>query len=87
MPTVFSFSLPDNHPLNKVLPRMKNRSKKIRKMLSNSVRWEQQYAASKRIYNWLKRRADENGEKVPPYEWFVPELDELGYDTEDSRSE
>ena len=83
MPVIFSFSLPDNHPLTKILPRMKNRSKRIRKMLSNTVRWEQQYETSKRIYNYMKVNLPQD-EPIPPFNWFMVGLDELGYDTEDS---
>jgi len=87
MPSIFSFSLPDNHPMIPILSRMKNRSTYLRKAISNDARWRQQYQTSLRIYSWLKRRADANGEEVPPFEWFTIGLDELGNDTEDVASE
>jgi hypothetical protein len=87
MPSIFSFSLPDNHPMISILSNMKNRSTYIRRAISNDARWRQQYQTSLRIYSWLKRKSETYGEACPPFEWFQIGLDELGDDTEDGTSE
>lgn len=89
MPMIYSFSLPNDHPMIPVLNKMKNRSTYLRNAISNDARWRQQYQTSLRIYSWLKKVAEKyDGDYViPPFDWFVVELDELAYQTEDVASE
>lgn len=91
MPSIFSFSLPDDHPMIPILSKMKKRSMYLRKAISNDARWRQQHATAKRIHSWLVNVGNnchcDGGTHVPPFEWFVVDLDELTYQTEDVASE